>query len=67
MKFILLLMFYIPATGTITGVTTAEFDDLAACRAAEYAAVKMVTKVGDRHSYITECLPKSSVAAPLKK
>ena len=66
MKFILILMFYIPTNGTLISVTTTEFDDLAACTAAYGAATKMTINVGVKNSLSYECVPKATAPA-LKK
>lgn len=67
MKFVLILMLYVPTTSTIVGVSTAEFDDLAACNTAYSAATKMALRAGDKNSISAECVPKSTGAAAQKK
>lgn len=67
MKFILILMLYVPTTSTLVSVTTAEFDDLAACNAAYSAATKMTAGVGGKNSLTAECVAKSSGADARKK
>lgn len=64
MKFILILIFFVPTSGTIQSVTTAEFDDLAACNTANSAATKMAISAGQKNSVAAECLPKGAMPTP---
>jgi hypothetical protein len=75
MKFILILLLYAQTGGSPVSITTAEFDDLAACNAAEAAAIKLVVTGGrpitagmslSKSSTQSECVPKAT-APPDKK
>jgi hypothetical protein len=75
MKFILILMIYANANTTIVGVTTAEFDDLAACQFALNSSMsgwsigigyeKGGASTGMKNFVAGECVPKGT-APPVK-
>jgi len=60
MKYILILMFYVPQSQAIHAVTTAEFDDAAACESAYTQMADMMLTRNPKYSVAFKCVPKGT-------